>query len=73
MATVLGQVLTAAQMCIRDSYITVQWDYHSATTRPEWLIRKQDGSQDVYKRQVLSSPGAGRLYQLDTIFTHPFP
>ena len=27
-------------------YITVQWDYHSATTRPEWLIRKQDGSHE---------------------------
>ena len=27
-------------------YITVQWDYHSASTRPEWLIRKQDGSHE---------------------------
>lgn len=27
-------------------YITVQWDYHSATTRPEWLIRKRDGSHE---------------------------
>jgi hypothetical protein len=27
-------------------YITVQWDYHSATTRPEWLIRKQDGAHE---------------------------
>lgn len=27
-------------------YITVQWDYHSATTRPEWLIRRQDGSHE---------------------------
>ena len=27
-------------------YITVQWDYHSATTRPEWLIRKEDGSHE---------------------------
>ncbi len=27
-------------------YITVQWDYHSATTRPEWLIRKKDGSHE---------------------------
>lgn len=25
-------------------YITVQWDYHHATTRPEWLIRNLDGS-----------------------------
>ncbi|MGI5893489.1 MAG: beta-galactosidase trimerization domain-containing protein [Candidatus Merdivicinus sp.] len=27
-------------------YITVQWDYHHATTRPEWLIRKKDGSHE---------------------------
>ena len=27
-------------------YITVQWDYHSATTHPEWLIRKADGSHE---------------------------
>ncbi len=25
-------------------YITIQWDYHSATTHPEWLIRNKDGS-----------------------------
>lgn len=23
-------------------YITVQWDYHSAQTHPEWLIRSQE-------------------------------
>lgn len=27
-------------------YITVQWDYHSATTHPEWLIRGRDGAQE---------------------------
>jgi hypothetical protein len=27
-------------------YITVQWDYHTATTKPEWLIRKLDGSHE---------------------------
>ncbi|MEG0767413.1 MAG: beta-galactosidase trimerization domain-containing protein, partial [Clostridia bacterium] len=27
-------------------YITVQWDYHSATTHPEWLIRKRDGAHE---------------------------
>jgi hypothetical protein len=27
-------------------YITVQWDYHSATTRPEWLIRKPGGAHE---------------------------
>lgn len=27
-------------------YLTVQWDYHLATTRPEWLIRKADGSHE---------------------------
>ena len=27
-------------------YLTVQWDYHSATTHPEWLIRKKDGSHE---------------------------
>ncbi|HHV99217.1 MAG TPA: beta-galactosidase [Clostridiaceae bacterium] len=27
-------------------YITVQWDYQSATTHPEWLIRKKDGSHE---------------------------
>lgn len=27
-------------------YITVQWDYHSAITHPEWLIRKKDGSHE---------------------------
>lgn len=27
-------------------YITVQWDYHTATTHPEWLIRKADGSHE---------------------------
>ena len=27
-------------------YITVQWDYQSATTHPEWLIRKPDGAHE---------------------------
>ena len=27
-------------------YITVQWDYQSAITHPEWLIRKRDGSHE---------------------------
>lgn len=27
-------------------YITVQWDYHNATTRPEWLIRGKDGAHE---------------------------
>ena len=27
-------------------YITVQWDYHSATNHPEWLIRKKDGAHE---------------------------
>ncbi len=27
-------------------YITVQWDYHSAVTHPQWLIRKKDGSHE---------------------------
>ncbi|MFV0399281.1 MAG: beta-galactosidase trimerization domain-containing protein [Oscillospiraceae bacterium] len=27
-------------------YITVQWDYHMATTRPEWLIRKPGGAHE---------------------------
>ncbi len=27
-------------------YITVQWDYQSATTHPEWLIRRRDGSHE---------------------------
>lgn len=27
-------------------YITVQWDYYSATRRPEWLIRKRDDSHE---------------------------
>lgn len=27
-------------------YITVQWDYHAATTHPEWLIRHADGSHE---------------------------
>ncbi len=27
-------------------YITVQWDYAHATTRPDWLIRKRDGSHE---------------------------
>ncbi|MDR1438625.1 MAG: beta-galactosidase trimerization domain-containing protein, partial [Clostridiales bacterium] len=27
-------------------YITVQWDYQSAVSRPEWLIRKQDGAHE---------------------------
>jgi hypothetical protein len=27
-------------------YTTVQWDYHMAATRPEWLIRKPDGSHE---------------------------
>lgn len=27
-------------------YITVQWDYHSATTHPEWLVRKKDGTHE---------------------------
>ncbi len=35
-------------------YITVQWDYHSATTRPEWLIRKADGS---HEGEAFTRPG----------------
>lgn len=27
-------------------YITVQWDYHSAQTHPEWLVRKPDGAHE---------------------------
>ncbi len=27
-------------------YITVQWDYRHAVTRPEWLIRKKDGAHE---------------------------
>ena len=27
-------------------YITVQWDYHTASTHPEWLIRKADGARE---------------------------
>ena len=27
-------------------YITVQWDYHSAQTHPEWLIRKPGGAHE---------------------------
>lgn len=27
-------------------YITVQWDYHSATTHPEWLIREASGAHE---------------------------
>ncbi len=27
-------------------YITVQWDYHTATRHPEWLIRKPDGRHE---------------------------
>ncbi len=27
-------------------YITVQWDHHIATTRPEWLIRKPGGAHE---------------------------
>lgn len=27
-------------------YITVQWDYYHATRRPEWLVRKADGSHE---------------------------
>lgn len=27
-------------------YITVQWDYQSARSHPEWLIRKPDGSHE---------------------------
>ncbi len=27
-------------------YITVQWDYHSASTHPEWLIRQRSGSHE---------------------------
>lgn len=35
-------------------YITVQWDYQSATTHPEWLIRKADGS---HEGDPFSKPG----------------
>ncbi len=27
-------------------YITVQWDYRAAVSRPEWLIRRADGSHE---------------------------
>ena len=27
-------------------YVTVQWDYQSAISHPEWLIRKKDGSHE---------------------------
>ena len=43
----LEQVRALHQVGVRAPvYITVQWDYHSATTHPEWLIRKQDGSHE---------------------------
>ncbi len=35
-------------------YITVQWDYYSATRHPEWLIRKRDGS---HEGKPFSEPG----------------
>ncbi|MCL2834304.1 MAG: beta-galactosidase trimerization domain-containing protein [Treponema sp.] len=43
----LDQVKALHELGIRAPvYITVQWDYHSASTRPEWLIRKPDGSHE---------------------------
>ena len=27
-------------------YITVQWDYQTSTTHPEWLVRKRDGAHE---------------------------
>jgi hypothetical protein len=43
----LEQVRALHQVGVRAPvYITVQWDYHSATTHPEWLIRKQDGAHE---------------------------
>ncbi len=35
-------------------YVTVQWDYHTATTHPEWLVRKKDGS---HEGSPFSEPG----------------
>lgn len=35
-------------------YITVQWDYNSATTHPEWLIRKRDGA---HEGNAFTAPG----------------
>lgn len=35
-------------------YITVQWDYHSASTHPEWLIRKPGG---LHEGSPFTEPG----------------
>lgn len=35
-------------------YITVQWDHHTASTRPEWLIRKRDGA---HEGDAFTAPG----------------
>ena len=43
----LDQVLALHREGIRAPvYVTVQWDYQSAVTHPEWLIRKKDGSHE---------------------------
>lgn len=51
----LDQVRALHKVGIRAPiYITVQWDYHSATRRPEWLIRKQDGA---HEGDAFTAPG----------------
>ena len=35
-------------------YITIQWDYYTATRHPEWMIRKPDGS---HYGEPLDQPG----------------
>ena len=42
-------------------YITVQWDYHSATTHPEWLIREASGA---HEGDAFTKPGFYQLLQI---------
>jgi hypothetical protein len=44
-------------------YIIVQLDYHTAATRPEWLIRKLDGS---HEGEPFTEPGFGQTLCVNT-------
>lgn len=46
-------------------YITVQWDYQSAISRPEWLIRNKDGS---HQGPAFTEPGFYQSLCINTAY-----
>jgi len=47
-------------------YITVQWDYHQATTHPEWLVR---GANGAHEGGSFTDPGFYQALCVNTEYT----